>query len=862
MKRNIKLFFITILITALLMTLGITQSTASSRKTDKSQKVIAVVLDDSTSMVRDDPGRQEEDYTTRWVEADYSIRALAAMMDSGDILRIYPLNEARPFSITIGKDNLETALFNKLDGMGYYGATKFDQVQEAAEYLKGVQGKECCLVVITDGNFQNDNGSNMTQEELDEAFASVLTSSIQVHYIQIGKTSDSSCLPRDSRISVHQDISNGITRQITDVINEIYHRVAMNNEDRAALITYLSEDSLTVGFNIPIKSATIFLQGNADWDSIQLSTEPYVSNSTRIFSKQPDFPTLWKSPRETCNTAWIKTSELSGLVINCSVSTGGMMESVTVGGVASLDRDSIQVYYEPAVEQQVTITQRDGISYVYGQIDPPLFVEGPIDVVIDYQSLDGKALDLNAASMLRAESTTVEVNGRLFSGARQEDGRYVYSGVLSTADTGSFITISNAIEMDGGERSIPIEEIYEPNMDLALGLVQDSLELKLDRAGYTVLSVSIEDEATGAPPQWNSDMVVECTSELFNADVSRFTYEDGVLQIPLVLKDVEEHQIDSTERFTVRVSIPYSDSIRSPASVESVFPAVPVTSEPHELFVEPDFVSAELIYVIPLGRTVPITYNCDGKPLSEKQMQDAVLSLALQDADLDNLVTLKNGKICLKSNTLQWLNIRNGEYEAELTFSYTKWNQPAQISIPITLSLSPITWWHIICFIVVVLALIALFAFLIWFGFWYFKWTKTKNGDYIKWNTTFELINRDDPTGRTQLIWSWYSKLLFRANFWGKRYAHIRRSVLDKADDGPLPGRIDFYVAHEGDHWKLGKIGKRMKPALDECDLRIGDVSVSNDNCRFLAGDDFQNRLELKRPNRAHPWYLRITEDE
>lgn len=861
MRKDIKIFFISILVIGLLTTSGFAKlGTNDGTTSGGTQKVIAVVLDDSTSMVRDDPGNKSEYYTTRWVEADYSIRALAAMMDSGDILRIYPLNGSAPFSVTIGEDDLGTALFNKLNSMGYYGATRFDQVQEAAKYLKGVQGKECCLVVITDGNFQSDNGTDMTQDELDKAFASALTSKIKAHYIQIGKIGSNSCLPSIPGISVHQDISNGITRQITDVINEIYHRVAMEREDKTALIMYPSEGSLTVGFNIPIKSATIFLQGNADWDSIQLSAEPYASDSTEIFSKQPNFPDLWKSPRETCNKEWIKTIQLSGLVINCSATNRGMMESITVSGVPSLDRDSIQVYYEPAVEQQITITQRDGLSFVYGQLDPPLFVEGPIEIAIDYQGPDGKALDLNTASMLRTEATTVEVNGRLLSGVRQEDGRYVYSGTLSAADAGSVITISNAIGMDGGERSIPIEEIYEPNMKLTLGLAQDPLELMLDKEGSTVLSVTINDEVAGAPPKLSSDMAPECVSEHFNADMSRFTYEDGILRIPLTLKNVEEHQIDPTERFTVKVSIPYSDSIRPPEQVEMIFPAVPVTSEPHELSVEPENVSTSLIYVLALGKTFPVTYSCDGQTLSKEQTGDADLSLTLADADLNGLITLDNGNIRLKAQALQWLNVRNKEYEAQLTFSYTKWNQPAQISVPITLSLGPITAGQIIALVIVLIALTALLYGLIRFVWWYFK--GTKNDDYIDWNTTFELINRDDPTGRTQLSWSWYSKRLFRAKFWGKRYAHIRRRVSDEMDDGPLPIRIDLYVAREGEYWKLGEIYRRMRPTLDECDLRIGSVLVDHDNCRFLAGDAFENKLELKRPNYTHPWYLRITENE
>lgn len=749
MRGSVKLFFVCILSISLLIMPGFAQPAGNGRtEGSKTHKAIAVVLDDSTSMVRD--SLREADYTTRWVEADYSVRALAAMMDSGDILRVYPLNGTSYFSVTIGKDDLKKKLFDKLDGMGYYGSTKFDQVQAAAEYLKGTQGMECYLVVITDGNFQNSDGSVMTQEELDGAIDDVLTSSIKMHYIQIGKLGSASRLPSDPAISVHHDDSKKITKQITDVINEIYHRVAMQDEDKAALITAPAEDDLTVGFNIPIQSATVFLQGNADWAKTQYTAAPYTSKPTEITAKPRESLTLWKNLDDR-KREWIKTSELSGLVINCDAPSKGSMAAVTVSGVPGLDTESIQVYYEPAVEQQVTITQRNGMSYVYGQMDPPLFVEGPIDIFIDYLGLDGKTLDLSTASMLKVESTTVEVNGRLFNAARQDDGRYVYSGILSAADAGSSIVISNAIGMNGGKRSIPLGEIYEPNIALTLGLAQELPELMLDGTGHTVLAVAINDEISGTPPKWTPNMVVDCISEHFNAETEDFIYEDGVIQIPLSLKNVEEHQIDPTERFTVNVSIPYSDSIRPPASVEKVLPAMRIVSEPHELSAEWEDISAKLGHVFMWGKTIPITYICDGKPLTEEQLQNAVLSLTLQDTALNKLITLKDGDIHLKSWTLQWLSVQDGNYEAELTFSYTKWNQPAQVSVPVTLSLSPITRLQVFCFIMGAIALIALLVFLGWFALWFLFWIKTKNGDYIGWNTVFELVSLDDPQSFTQL---------------------------------------------------------------------------------------------------------------
>lgn len=863
MRTMTKLFWGSILIISLLVILGFTQSNADSEPSSgELQKVIAVVLDDSTSMVRDDPGRKEENYTTRWVEADYAIRALAAMMDNGDVLCIYPLNGTESFSVTIGKDDLEKALFNKLDEMGYHETTQFEQVREAAKDLQTVQGKECYLVVITDGNFlKEDSTVNMTQDELDGAFAAILTPEIQAHYIQIGDLGDKSCLPRVSNISVHQNVSNGgIIRQITDVINEIYHRVAMEDGDKAALITYPSDSSLTVEFNIPVQNVTVFLNGSEEWDNVQFSARGYTSDPTQISSKQPNFPALFQSKKEYCNVEWIKSAQLSGLVINFSAQAGFSREPITISGVPGVNKDNIQIYYEPAVVQKISISQPEGQSFDYGESDS-IFVEGSIDIAVSYWDLEGNPLDPSAASMLKDESTSVEVNGRLFSRTRQSDGTYVYSGLLSADDVGSAITVSNAIGLEGGTRSIPLKEIYEPNMELTLELARDSSRLMLDEMGCTVLRVAIHDKASGTHPEWNSNVALECTSEHFNADVEHFIYQDGVIQIPLTLKDVEEDQIDPTERFTVKVSITYSDSVRPPASVEKVFPAVEIGSGPHELSVECEPISVKLIYVLISGKTFPVAYSCDDEKLSEEKLQNAVLSLELEDAALNELITLKDGNVWLNGRARKWFSVQNQDYEAELTFSYTKWNQPAQISVPITLSLSPITWQQVLLSIGAIIVLIGVIACLIWFILWYIICSKRKD-DFIGRKTTFELIDRDDPSNITALSWHPCRRILFRAKFWGKRYARIKRSVSSEMTDGSLPATMVFYVAREGDRWELGKINTHMIPKLHECELRIGGVTVSSGNCLFLAGDGFQDRLTFCHLDDTHSWYLKITENE
>ena len=89
MRKTVRLLFICILTISLLLMPGFAQTGGNGGAVGgKTQKAIAIVLDDSTSMVRDGWGQRESDYTTRWVEADYSVRALAAMMEIDRIRRL------------------------------------------------------------------------------------------------------------------------------------------------------------------------------------------------------------------------------------------------------------------------------------------------------------------------------------------------------------------------------------------------------------------------------------------------------------------------------------------------------------------------------------------------------------------------------------------------------------------------------------------------------------------------------------------------------------------------------------------------------------------------------------------------------
>ena len=136
------------------------------------KKVISVIFDNSTSMCRND--EEPKEYTPRWVEADYALKALAAMMNEGDELNIYFIKDdtGKSKKINIGK-NLETVIEqidNYMKNMTLYDGTPFDNVEKAADDLKDRQKKDekkgedndYWIVILTDGYFTKIENNKLT----------------------------------------------------------------------------------------------------------------------------------------------------------------------------------------------------------------------------------------------------------------------------------------------------------------------------------------------------------------------------------------------------------------------------------------------------------------------------------------------------------------------------------------------------------------------------------------------------------------------------------------------------------------------------------------------------------------------------
>lgn len=805
-------------------------------------KVIAVVFDNSTSMVRDDPGEIIEQYTTRWVEADYAVRALAAMMNAGDTLKLYPFSVDSPVDIHIGTESEYDRLCQTLDEMNYYGKTPYENIKNASDDLKRETGKDCYLIVISDGNLKSGDGTgpDMTQEEVNAAFSAIASAnpSLQMKYIPIGK--GDMRLPEHTQVELCRD-SDNITQQITDAINGIYHRVAVNGVEK---------------IDIPLKSMTVFLQDNPNaeeffnnWDAMQHGYD--LEDKTVIHSTGKNPADHWMST-ETLYSDWIKTTELLGLVLSYTVPSGAN-EFVAVPSDGSF-----QIYYEPAVTQRITIQQNDDDPFVYGESSESHFVEGSIHVTIEYLDMAGQPLKSQKAVMLKTDQVEVSVNEYPLTGElNQETGVYTYSGMLEQGDSG-YLTITNKIGLNNGRLDIPLGVVGEPYVELSAQSLDSNLTL--DRTGSAVLRVQINDSNGGdifaGDGKWERFLTPVCIGTYFKVDTTKCEYySDGRLYMPVSLKDPGKHQIEPQETFTFSIERVYSDS-RTPATNGKTKIQVDINSLAHELSIEPetDDLQFDIWQIFLHGAEIPLSYFCDGEELTPEQLETAEIQFDVEKTLLSDILTLKDGNIHIGRPSFWRLLGGDMAAQAKISWSYTKWNRLSygEYQIPITIKAFP----RGVVAAVIVIAVIMGLCFMVWLG-WFLPFMpfNSARDEYIPFNTEFRFeMAMENDNNEFPVPWGFWRWMAFRASPFRTRCAHIHERIKDYDLD------INLYIHRDkNDTWTLIKLNK-MRPSANDSHIQIGLDPVSPSNCQFSTRIEVEakNCLQIKNKEETSKWKLRI----
>lgn len=707
-------------------------------------KVVSVIFDNSSSMVKKDDG--DKRYTTRWIEADYTVKALAAMMDNGDILRLYVMSNYRddkksrvshPGEIVIKNSKKETIqeVSNYLNNMQFSELTYYQGVEKAAEHMTPYldSGKDCWIVILTDGVFIKPE--KLDAEHLKNKLKGITKEGkygkgrIRIAYIPIG----------DGAPPIEEDLADGIyvsdvpdgadagqegiiLKKVTDAINRIYGRVRLetNIEER-----YLSrkDGQIIFDFDIPLEKLIVFMQQSGPEELYvntkgkESSNDKMVTDSPRIsaplkvmeeaeFEGRRDLPSF-EDGAPSYNPDLAMYKELRGVMftyVRDAKAQSGYQNQQLIIPVNNEDKaqPDVEVYYQPAVKVNLEYVQ-DGEPIEHteeclktmNQADHEEYCirEGGLTVKLGLMDYNGNLLNNTNSGLLYKNKFKLS----LYS---QEDGTeqdmepagndYEYRADVQQKDYRIIVTTPWDVQETG------ILKVQEKRKNLEISLVDtDTVWLNQSEEGASLIKVRVNEDGMIPPRDIMEQMTVTCTcgdERLEMEALERNDAEPGIWTFRPHLREANDNHIAEDAVFSVTASRPYAVGDPSAAGMEF---RLPLAANPEELLVMPETDKAVNVSSLLAGVTsyrVPLTYVC-AYTLDKDQKKEVVKSdLKVEPESLAPYISIgDDGDIYIKKG-LRWFGAR--EKTAAVTFqaSYNLWNtqNDAEVSIPLEFNVIPL----------------------------------------------------------------------------------------------------------------------------------------------------------------------------
>lgn len=369
MKRTISLLLVA---AVLLSCMLICAPTASASTKAGESRAISIVFDNSGSMYS---GNKEA-----WCRATYAMEVFASMLNSGDILQIYPMWE-----ITVGGQSytMQNPLQIKSASDAKKireiftpsaGGTPIESIDYASDGLKTIQADKKYLIILTDGDKFHVNGisrsKSETIKELDRRVQALAGNGMSVMYLGIGSDA---CLPsvKESEYFVKKKASNtaDVLSMLTEMCNLVFGRDTLPKNRISGK---------TVEFDISMSKLIIFVQGE-NISNVKLNG----GTGKLISSQQTKYSTLgagdYKSKPDTSLQGMIVTYE------DCPAGT----YTIEYSGSAT----SVEIYYEPDADLDFVFTDANG-----NNVDPNALYEG--DYKVSFGMKDAQTGQLISSDLL------------------------------------------------------------------------------------------------------------------------------------------------------------------------------------------------------------------------------------------------------------------------------------------------------------------------------------------------------------------------------------------------------------------------------------------------------------------------------
>lgn len=314
-------------------------------KKEKSYE-IAVVYDNSGSMYTN---------SKAWCKAKYAMEIFASMLDyKRDRLHIFPMWEVTTDGSTPetggSYDPIEIASKKDIDKItNLYTVrasnTPYEPVRDAFKFLEGCDSsKEKWLIILTDGEFNQDGREKWQKNEvIVEWIKKLSTEDIVVQYVGFG---NASYIPEDKADNFYSVASteDSLKDDLIDICNTIFQREKLPN----------GGDSISL--DLSMKNLIVFAQGdnakitglkNSSGEEVEIKMDSGQRKASNLSGNQGG---------NECETWAPVDNTLSGQVVTFGACAKGDYNLVYSG----VDKDSIQVFYEPNVDLDITVTNDNG----------------------------------------------------------------------------------------------------------------------------------------------------------------------------------------------------------------------------------------------------------------------------------------------------------------------------------------------------------------------------------------------------------------------------------------------------------------------------------------------------------------------
>lgn len=687
---------------------------------EEKPKVISLVYDNSSSMFH-----EGDNYNTRWVESDYAVKALTAMMDEGDILNLYVMGNYKEWSadapkkinkLTVTIQNDRRKALQEVEGRGGMKEMKFTEwtyyqgVEAAVEDMKSYSDDyDCWIVILTDGvfyrpkefeNLKNDSKKiDLLKRKLEEVISS--NAFISVAYIPIGEEKERKITSdEEGRIFVPK-AGISITDKIIEVVNQIYGRVQLESDlmleegsNSGEHPIQYSESGTKVKIDIPLERMIIFLQeegeekkriefGEKDLQTLKekiVNKDPEIEGDLQLlkncfFHGREDLPEM-EDDVGTYKEEEIKYRVLEGEIYNLEAGAGAN-EKVIQQEEVTFDKkiENISVYYQPAVKVKVQYRQNgEEIPHEISSGDQKEYLEeGDLELEICLVDRSGNELQNKNSPLLYQEKFRMTLYDQQDNEVFNEEG----CNYQCTLEKGNYtLTVhtpwkevyTEQIEVNEKKKALSIENLSGDDIRVDLPDEESSvlkLQLKEDGEKLTAESLAAVKGVTCSCEDEN--FVIEQDQEYENG-------KDGIWSFRIKLKDMETLQIPEYLDCKVEAVRTYSDGEEVSFS-ETI--RLKMKANPYDMVIELGSHQADKYYRRLFGKEViPVNFICDGNNLEGEEREGLKISnLVIEPQSMKDMFLIDdNFNIRPKAGIIKWWYPKAGSVKFSFDVAFSKWN--------------------------------------------------------------------------------------------------------------------------------------------------------------------------------------------